>query len=130
MRAVEQYECDHGRKPEDVSAETVRGYDILSTSQTERRLIEVKSFATTGPIEISSNEWRTAMQERDDYYLYVVEQTKTTPLVTVIQDPYLNLDGYVMQKRIEDFKVVLPSLYADITIKDRSVVCIDKGGTS
>jgi len=130
MRAVEQYERDHGRKPEDVSAETVRGYDILSTSQTERRLIEVKSFATTGPIEISSNEWRTAMQERDDYYLYVVEQTKTTPLVTVIQDPYLNLDGYVMQKRIEDFKVVLPSLYADITIKDRSVVCIDKGGTS
>ncbi len=126
MRAVIQYELDHGRKPVDVSNETVRGYDILSESQRERRLIEVKSFATTGPVEISSNEWRTAMQEREDYYLYVVEQTNTTPLVTVIQDPYMNLDGYVTQKRIEDFTVVLPSLYTDIIVEDRSLVNIDE----
>lgn len=124
MRAVEQYERSHGRDPLDVSAETVRGYDILSTSLTEKRLIEVKSFATTGTIEISSNEWRTAIQERDDYYLYVVEETNTTPLVTVIQDPYANLEQYANRRRIEDFKMVLNGIPKEVKYLDRMRIVV------
>lgn len=121
MRAVEKYERDRGRTPKDVSLETVRGYDIYSVSSTEKRFIEVKSFATTGEVEISSNEWRTASQEREDYYLYIVEYTNTIPSITIIRDPYRTISDFVQIKKIEDFHVILNQL-PNIQYVERSVL--------
>jgi hypothetical protein len=51
-----EYEKEHGREPKDVSAETIRGYDIESKSTGEKRCIEVKSnqiFMSSGiPMKI------------------------------------------------------------------------------
>lgn len=112
MKIVCRYERGHGRTPEDVSKETVRGYDILSKSHKEKRHIEVKSFSTTNPIQISSNEWRVASQLREDYYLYVVENITKDPDTqpAIVPDPYLNLEKYVRKVPIEDFKMVLDKL--------------------
>ena len=116
MKIVCRYERGHGRTPEDVSKETVRGYDILSKSQKEKRHIEVKSFSTTNPIQISSNEWRVASQLREDYYLYVVENITKDPDTqpAIVPDPYLNLEKYVRKVPIEDFKMVLDKLPEEI----------------
>lgn len=58
MNFVIKYERDHGREIRYTSTyrDEFRGYDILSVSKTEERLIEVKSFKSVGEIEISSNE--------------------------------------------------------------------------
>ena len=50
MRFVKEYERKNGRDPEDTSEKEYLGYDILSTSQREKRLIEVKSFKSGGEI--------------------------------------------------------------------------------
>jgi len=112
MKIVCHYEKIHGRNPEDVSKETVRGYDILSTSKNEKRHIEVKSFSTTNPIQISSNEWRVASQLREDYYLYVVENISRVPdsQLAIVPDPYMNLEKYVRKVPIEDYKMVIDKL--------------------
>jgi hypothetical protein len=56
METVMEYEKEHGREPKDVSAETIRGYDIESKSTGEKRCIEVKSnqiFMSSGiPMKI------------------------------------------------------------------------------
>jgi hypothetical protein len=121
MRAVEQYEKMHGRNPLDVSLETVRGYDIFSSSIHERRLIEVKSFAKSGKVEISSNEWRTSSLEREDYYLYIVENTDFTPQITIIRDPYLSISEYVEKKKVEDYRMILYQLPEDIQYLERAI---------
>lgn len=113
MEFVMRYERDHGRSPEDVSERTYLGYDIKSTSRDETRYIEVKSFATKNLIEISSNEWRTASQYRDDYYLYVVHNTSSEPKLSICRDPYANLLGYIRRKEIRDFKMVLDEIPED-----------------
>jgi ERCC4-related helicase len=110
MEFVMDYERDHGRFPEDVSERTYLGYDIKSTFKDETRYIEVKSFASKNLIEISSNEWRTASQYRDDYYLYVVQNTSSEPKLDICRDPYLNLAGYIERVPIKDFKMVLEEI--------------------
>lgn len=114
MNYVIKYEKEHGRNPLDVSHEMYRGYDIFSKSSTETRYIEVKSFSTTGPIEISSNEWRMASHYREKYYLYVVQNTSSEPELFVIQDPFENLKNYVQIKEIKDYKMILVDLNAKI----------------
>jgi len=117
MRIVCRYEKDQGRNPVDVSKETVRGYDIISKSKHEARFIEVKSFSTTNPIQISSNEWRVASQKREDYFLYVVENISKDPNAQpkIIQDPYQNIAEYVRKVPIEDFKMVLDKVPSEYT---------------
>lgn len=119
MTVVCRYEREHGRTPEDVSKETVRGYDILSKSKNEKRHIEVKSFSTTNLIQISSNEWRVASQLREDYYLYVVENVSKEPdhLLSIVPDPYLNLEKYVKKVPIEDYKMVLDKVPEELKKK-------------
>ena len=87
MEFVMEYERENNRYPEDVSAGFF-GYDILSTSEEEKRLIEVKSFKTEGEIVITSNEWRVASENKDNYYLYVVNYALNEPKLIVVQDPY------------------------------------------
>lgn len=112
MKVVCRYEREHERIPEDVSKETVRGYDILSKGKEEKRYIEVKSFSTTNPIQISSNEWRVASQLREDYFLYVVENLSKEPnsQLSIIPDPYQNLEKCIRKVPIEDYKMVLDAV--------------------
>ena len=88
MKAVMDYEYSRARTEEerlkirDVSHE-FRGYDIESFD----RVIEVKSFKTTGVIELTSNEWIVASRLGDYYWLYVVENALKNPRITLIKNP-------------------------------------------
>ena len=110
MELVIKHEVEHGRKPEDVSAEMYLGYDIISKSKNETRYIEVKSFSTENPIEISSNEWRMSSHFREDYYLYIIQHVSGEPKLTIIRDPYENISKYVNKVEIKDFKIILKKL--------------------
>lgn len=91
MRVSEQYEKDHDRLPEDISAENV-GYDIKSSSKDEVRYIEVKARAQSGAIDLTPNEWMIAQRLREEYWLYVVENAGTDkPKLYIIQDPAMKL---------------------------------------
>ena len=91
MQVAMQYERDHGRLPEDVSAQNL-GYDIRSTSPSgEVRYIEVKARATTGPIVMTPNEWLMAQRLGNEYWLYVVENAATQPRLRIIQNPAAKL---------------------------------------
>jgi superfamily II DNA or RNA helicase len=91
MHVAMQYEREHGRNPEDVSAENV-GYDIRSTSPLgEVRYIEVKARATTGTIVLTPNEWLMAQRLGNEYWLYVVENAATQPRLRIIQNPAAKL---------------------------------------
>jgi superfamily II DNA or RNA helicase len=91
MHVAMQYEREHGRNPEDVSAENI-GYDIRSTSPLgEVRYIEVKARATTGAIVLTPNEWLMAQRLGNEYWLYVVENAATQPRLRIIQNPAAKL---------------------------------------
>ena len=119
MKEAMTYEKNHDRSPTDVSHEFYRGYDIISKSKNETRHIEVKSLAEVNPIQISSNEWRTASQLREDYYLYVVQYALSDPKLTVIKDPFENLEKYIKKVPVEDFKIVLDKLPNDIEYEEK-----------
>jgi hypothetical protein len=71
MNLVMNYERKENRHPIDVSSQNI-GYDIQSTENDDNRYIEVKAKSKEGVILITENEWNTAMELGDDYYLYVV----------------------------------------------------------
>ena len=109
MRFVMEYERKNGRHPEDMSTRFL-GYDILSTSQEAKKLIEVKSFKTEGEIEMSSNEWRVVSENKDNYYLYVVNYALSEPKLIIVQDPYNKLKDIARIVPLQDFKVIIPKL--------------------
>jgi superfamily II DNA or RNA helicase len=86
MKAALEHERRAGREPQDVSKE-FKGYDILSRGARETRYIEVKAFATTGPLELTAHEWQMAKRLGQDYWIYAVENALSQPEVTEIQDP-------------------------------------------
>ena len=91
MEVAMKYEREHGREPMDVSAENV-GYDVRSTAPSgEVRYIEVKARATTGSIVLTPNEWFMAQRLGDEYWLYVVENASTEPVLHTIQNPAAKL---------------------------------------
>jgi len=98
MKAALEYEYKRARTDEerakirDVSYE-FRGYDIESFD----RVIEVKSFKTTGVIELTSNEWIVASKMGEYYWLYVVENAIDDPKITTIQNP-VKVFGEVVKK--------------------------------
>jgi len=104
MQVAMQYEREHGRNPEDVSAENV-GYDIRSASPLgEVRYIEVKARATTGAIVFTPNEWLMAQRFGEEYWLYVVENAVTQPRLYTIQNPAAKLHA---QQVIETVRYVI-----------------------
>jgi len=91
MQVAMQYEREHGRLPEDVSAENL-GYDIRSTSPNgEVRYIEVKARAATGPIALTPNERLMAQRLGEEYWLYIVENAASQPRPHTIQNPAAKL---------------------------------------
>ena len=82
-----RYEKMHGREPIDVSAEML-GYDIKSRGGGgETRYIEVKSFSTSGSLELTPHEWQMARRLNRDYWLYIVEDATTSPKLTPVRNP-------------------------------------------
>lgn len=90
IKAVLQHEHDRATKPEqqnmihDVSDKSC-GYDIESF---ENRHIEVKSFSATGNPSMTPHEWDVARRYGDDYWLYIVENSVSSPQIHVRQNPY------------------------------------------
>jgi len=86
MRVVMEHEAKLGRQVYDVHEKDL-GYDVtsLDLSSGELRLIEVKGLsASTGTIILTPNERRVAEDRRDCYWLYIVTECKTSP---VLQEP-------------------------------------------
>jgi hypothetical protein len=90
MRVVMEHERTLGRQVLDVHEKNL-GYDVTSLDPTsgEIRLIEVKGLAASGgPILLTPNERRIAEDRRDCYWLYVVTDCATTPVLREpIRDP-------------------------------------------
>ncbi len=82
-----EYERRQGRRPEDVSRQNL-GYDIRSVAPDGQvRYVEVKAHRTTGPVVLTANEWLMAQRLGSEYWLYVVDDALTAPVLYTIQDP-------------------------------------------
>jgi superfamily II DNA or RNA helicase len=87
MVCAVDHERARGWQVEDVSAEA-RGYDLLSRGPDgEMRYIEVKGRAGVGAVELSANEWLKAEQLGEDYWLYIVTDALSSPILHLVQDP-------------------------------------------
>jgi superfamily II DNA or RNA helicase len=89
MRVAEEYECSQGRVVQDVHENNL-GYDLTSVDPNsgELRLIEVKGIgAKTGTVLLTPNERRVAEDRRDCYWLYVVTDCNSKPLLQTVKDP-------------------------------------------
>jgi hypothetical protein len=99
MKETIAYERSRGANVRDVSTpEKARaegladwpGFDVLSEHPDgTMRGIEVKGRARVGDVTLSENEWRAAITQRDDYWLYVVYDCATaSPRLLRVQDPH------------------------------------------
>jgi CRISPR/Cas system-associated exonuclease Cas4 (RecB family) len=109
IRAVIEYEWNRAGgdqekfvKIKDVSA-MFMGYDVESFD----RVIEVKSFKDTGPVEMTSHEWQTALRMKDMYWLYVVENALTRPKIHTINNPAERFRNKVKKVPITDYKYII-----------------------
>lgn len=97
MEIVMKYETEQGRVPTDVSKIIGPGYDIKSIDKKgNTRYIEVKGRNGEGAVALSKNEWFKSRHLAEDYYLYVVWNTKDYPETNIrpriIPDPANNLN--------------------------------------
>jgi SNF2 family DNA or RNA helicase len=104
MEIAMEYERLHGREPEDVSAEDL-GFDIRSRGEGEIRYIEVKARAGTGEIVLTPNEWMKAKRFKEQYWLYVVENAATSPVLYIINNPAENLRP---REKVEVVRFIVP----------------------
>jgi hypothetical protein len=90
MRIARNYEIDRFQsKVVDVSSPVLAyGYDLQSHRPNgERIAIEVKGRSGRGPVHLTDNEWPTAANLRDKYWLYVVFDCATEPKLFRVCDP-------------------------------------------
>jgi len=91
MEVAMRHEHSEGRTPEDLSKQNL-GFDIRSTAPDGSvRYIEVKARARTGAIALTPNEWLMAQRLGSDYWLYVVENAASEPVLHRIHDPAAKL---------------------------------------
>lgn len=90
MRIARNFEIDHYQaRVFDVSAPHLgRGYDLEShRANGDKVVIEVKGRAGRGAVQLTDNEWPTAANVRDKYWLYVVVDCATDPKLFRVRDP-------------------------------------------
>lgn len=90
MRIAKNYEIDrYQAKVVDVSAPVLgNGYDLQSHRPNGDKIaIEVKGRAGRGVIHLTDNEWPTAANLREKYWLYVVFDCATEPKLFRVCDP-------------------------------------------
>lgn len=108
MKAVMNYEMNRATTEDqrklivDIS-ERDTGYDVESFD----RHIEVKSFKTTGNPKLTSHEWESSHRFGDEYWLYVVENTQTQPMITKIQNPYEKFKNTIKTEESIDYRYVI-----------------------
>jgi hypothetical protein len=94
IRIAKNYEMDHYKaRVYDVSSPTLaRGYDLEShRANGEKVAIEVKGRAGRGVVHLTENEWPTAANVREKYWLYVVVDCRANPRLYRVQDPAFKL---------------------------------------
>ncbi|OQC13496.1 MAG: RNA polymerase-associated protein RapA [Lentisphaerae bacterium ADurb.Bin082] len=94
VRVARNYEVDrYNARVIDVSApHLAKGYDLESHRDNgEIVAIEVKGRAGRGPVQLTENEWPTAANVRERYWLYVVADCATAPVLYRVQDPAYKL---------------------------------------
>jgi superfamily II DNA or RNA helicase len=67
------------------------------------RFIEVKGKTTEHDVIITPNEWKVAERLRDDYWLYVVSNPLSEPVLRVVQDPWAKLEVETETKIMRHF---------------------------
>ena len=90
MRIAKNYEIDrYQAKVVDVSSPVLaNGYDLQSHRPGGDKIaIEVKGRAGRGVVHLTDNEWPTAANLRDKYWLYVVFDCATEPRLFRVCDP-------------------------------------------
>ena len=97
-RAIEfviRHEESQGRIVESVETQN-RGFDLVSRlphpedpqTAMDVRFIEVKGRTLTGEVALTTNEYKTAVRLKDDYWLYVVFDAGTdNPNLQIVRDP-------------------------------------------
>ena len=94
MRIAMNHEIDHyGAKVFDVSNPRLgKGYDLEShRANGEKVAIEVKGLSGRGPVHLTANEWPTAANVGERYWLYCVFDCAATPQLFRVQDPFRKL---------------------------------------
>ncbi|MGB9711183.1 MAG: helicase-related protein [Thermodesulfovibrio sp.] len=101
MKIAMEYELSQGRQPEDVSKENL-GFDIRSKpacqslgagrGNGQTRYIEVKARRDEGEVVLTPNEWFKAKRFKEQYWLYVVSNAVSNPVLTIINNPAENLN--------------------------------------
>jgi hypothetical protein len=94
IRVARNFEADrYNARVLDVSApHLAKGYDLESHRANGQIVaIEVKGRAGRGPVQLTENEWPTAVNVRDRYWLYVVVDCATNPVLYRVQDPAFKL---------------------------------------
>ena len=104
MKIAMEYERSQGRIPEDVSKENL-GFDIRSRGKDEVRYIEVKARANEGPVALTPNEWFKAKRFKEQYWLYVIFNAATSPVLKIINNPAENLR---YEEKIELVRILIP----------------------
>ncbi len=106
MEFTMMYESVHGRIPEDVSKNSL-GYDIRSKDQKSRevRYIEVKARAYEGSIAMTPNEINNAKNFKEQYYLYVVANAATNPVLYIIKNP---AESLAFQEKMDIVRYIVP----------------------
>ena len=102
MEKVMEFERKRGWTPYDVSQDGEH-YDIRSESPTgEKRFIEAKGRAQSGPIIITGPEVDKLKQLSDRAYLYIVTFCKGEhPLLRIIQDPMQQLSPEMLYRQVQ-----------------------------
>jgi hypothetical protein len=94
VRVARNFEVDrYNARVIDVSApHLAKGYDLEShRANGDIVAIEVKGRAGRGAVQLTENEWPTAINVRERYWLYVVADCATSPVLYRVQDPAYKL---------------------------------------
>jgi superfamily II DNA or RNA helicase len=102
MEVAMRYERSRGWTPEDVSQEGLH-YDIRSVGPNgEKRFIEVKGRAHTGPIVLTAPEADKLRQLGERAFLYIVTFCKgEKPRLRIIQNPMAYLTPEVLYRQVQ-----------------------------
>lgn len=108
MLKVMEYEKNRAENDEQRAqikdfSDRLTGYDISSFD----RVIEVKSFSTSGRVIITSHEWGTASRIGYDYWLYVVEDALGEGRIHTFRNPAEIFKDIVVKEAVVDYQYVI-----------------------
>jgi hypothetical protein len=127
MKTVMEHEKARGRQVYDVHDKNL-GYDItsLDLNSGELRLIEVKGLGgSTGNVLLTPNEKRVAEDRRDCYWLYIVTDCKSTPVLQEpIKDP-ARLEWHEV-KKVDHYWLRIDAATHPMQVKEEAISYEDK----